>query len=312
MFAYTLRRLAWTALMLFFTSVVSFFLIFASPGDPARLLAPVRPGQELQNQEVIERIRVKYGFDQPVYVQYTRYMGKLLQGDWGESFYYNRPVLEVLFGKLPATASLAASIMLVAIILGIPMGIFMAYFENRAVDRSLLLIGSLTISLPGFLIALLLVFVFAFKWNLFPSSGAGGLRHLVLPTLSGALPTAVAYAFLLRTNLLSMFAEDYARTAKAKGLRQRSVVLRHILPNAVLPVVTLASIDMAALLTGIVLIEQVFSYPGIGQLTLKAVQAKDIPVVLGSVLFAGFLVGMGNLLADLIAARLDPRIRLES
>jgi peptide/nickel transport system permease protein len=312
MLLFILRRLFWVILVLVVSSVITFLLIFAAPGDPASRLAAIRPGDELLYPEVIEQTRVAYGLDKPIPVQYVRYVSKLVRGDFGDSFYFKRPVLEVLLAKLPSTALLAASIMLVAIVLGIPIGIVMAVRSDSVVDRGLLAFGSLVISLPGFLVGLLLLFVFAFNLKLLPSSGTGSWRHLILPTLSGALPTAIAYAFLLRTNLLTMFDQDYARTAKAKGLPTWRVITKHVLPNAVLPVVTLASIDLATLLTGIVLIEQVFSWPGLGVLTLQAVRATDIPVVMGSVLFAGALIGVGNLIADVIAARLDPRIRLGS
>lgn len=312
MLIYSFRRLLWITLVLIFATIITFLLIFTSPGDPAVRLAGLRPGDEDRFPEVIENVRRVYGLDQPVPLQYGRYMARLLQGDFGHSYYYRRPVLEVMLRRLPATALLALCIMAGALVLGIPLGIIMAVRSNSLIDRGLIFLGSLVISLPGFLIGLLLLYFLAFRLGLFPISGSGSWRHLVLPTLAGAIPTAVSYAFILRTNLLSMLGDDYARTAKAKGLTSRRVMAKHILPNAILPVVTIASIDMASLLTGIVLIEQVFSYPGIGELTLRAVQNKDIPVVMASVLFGGILIGFGNLAADLIAARLDPRIRLDS
>ncbi len=312
MLLFILKRLFWVLMVLVVASVITFLLIFAAPGDPASRLAPIRPGDELLYPEVIEQTRVKYGLDKPIPIQYLRYVGNLLQGDFGESFYFKRPVLEILLAKLPSTALLAASIMLMAMLLGIPLGILMAARSDTLVDRGALAFGSLVISLPGFLVGLLLLFVFAFNLRWLPSSGAGSWRHLLLPTLAGALPTAVVYAFLLRTNLLTMFDQDYARTAKAKGLPRWRVITKHVLPNAILPVVTLASIDFATLLTGVVLIEKVFSWPGLGVLTLQAVTATDIPVVMGSVLFAGALIGVGNLVADVVAARLDPRLRLDS
>jgi peptide/nickel transport system permease protein len=312
MLTYSLRRLAFVGLVVVFSSLVTFLLIFASPGDPARMLAPIRPGQENRFPELMAAIREKYALDKPIHVQYVRYMSSILKGDLGESFYYKRSVAQVLFSKLPNTALLATAIMLVAILFGIPVGIVMAARNNSAIDRSLLTLGAVIISLPGFLLALVLVYFIAFQWKLLPSSGSGSLRHLILPALAGGLPTAVGYALVLRTNMLTMLGEDYVRTARAKGLRSRRVILHHLLPNAVLPVVTIASLDMATLLTGVVLLEQVFSWPGLGFVTLKAVQAKDIPVVMGSVLIAALLIGLGNLIADLIAARLDPRVRLDA
>ncbi|MGL4609337.1 MAG: ABC transporter permease [Trueperaceae bacterium] len=312
MLTYSAKRLLWVIMVLLFSSIVTFLLIFASPGSPAAMLSPIRPGQEDMFPEIIAAIEEKYGLNKPIHVQYWRYVSNIAKGDLGESFYYKRPVSEVLFSKLPATILLAAAIMLVAILVGIPMGIIMAARNNTVVDRSLLTFGAVLISLPGFLLALILVYVVAFQWKLLPSSGLGSARHLILPALAGGLPTAVGYAIVLRTNMLTMFGEDYVRTAKAKGLRSRQVIFRHLIPNAILPVVTLASIDMATLLTGVVLLEQVFSWPGLGFVTLKAVQAKDIPVVMGSVLIAALLIGVGNLIADIIAARLDPRVRLDS
>jgi peptide/nickel transport system permease protein len=312
MFTYTVRRLSFVALVVVFSSLVTFLLIFASPGDPARMLAPIRPGDENRFPELLAAIREKYALDKPIHIQYVRYMSSVVRGDFGESFYFKRPVFDILIARLPSTALLAGAIMLVGIILGIPLGIIMAARSNSVIDRSLLAFGAIIISLPGFLLALILVYFIAFEWKLLPSSGSGSLRHLILPALAGGLPTAIGYALILRTNMLTMFGEDYVRTAKAKGLRSRRVILHHLLPNAILPVVTIASLDMAALLTGVVLLEQVFSWPGLGQITLKAVQAKDIPVVMGSVLIAALLIGLGNLIADLIAARLDPRVRLDS
>jgi peptide/nickel transport system permease protein len=172
-------------------------------------------------------------------------------------------------------------------------------------------LGLLWISLPTFLLGLLLIYVFAFKLRWFPIGGYGTLRHLVLPTLSVALPWSAWYAIILRSNMLDAKGSDYVRTGYAKGLSQQVVTLRHILPNAVLPVVTMASMDLAGLLTGIALVEYIFSWPGIGWQALQAARTKDIPVIMGSVFFGALMIGLGNLLADVINAWLDPRVRLD-
>ena len=304
--AYIIRRLIWIALTLLWVSVLTFILVLAGPGDPAQALAGGRA-----MGASIDQIRQQYGLDQPIYVQYFKYMRNVLQGDFGYSFYFKRPVMEALLQKLPATATLAVSIIVVSVAVGISMGIVTAMRNNSGVDRLITIFGLLSLSLPTFLLGLLLIYVFAFKFGWFPIGGHGTLRHLVLPTLSVALPWSAWYAIILRSNMLDARSNDYVRTGFAKGLAERSVTLRHILPNAVLPVVTMASMDLAGLLTGIALVEYIFSWPGIGWQALQAALRKDLPVIMGSVFFGALMIGLGNLLADLITARLDPRVRLE-
>ena len=190
------------------------------------------------------------------------------------------------------------------------MEVLAALQRDSVLDHGILIGSSLLLGVPTFLLALLLIYFFAFQLKWFPLGGYGTWQHLVLPTLSVALPTGMGYAIFLRTNMLSILTADYIRTARSKGLSEQMVAMRHALPNALLPVVTLASIDLAYLLTGIVLIETVFQYPGIGLQVWQATQQKDIPVIMGSVFFGALLIGFGNLLADLLAAWLDPRIRL--
>lgn len=306
--AYIIRRLLWIAVTMVGVSLLTFVLIFAS-GDPAEMLAPQRAGQE-PDPAAVAAVRQAYGLDQPLPVQYGRYMGKLLTGDMGYSYYFRRPVRELLLQKFGATALLAGVIMVVAVLVGIPTGMLAALRRNSLLDRAITVYAALVLAVPSFLLALVLIYFLAFQLRWFPIGGYGSWRHMVLPVLSVALPTSMAYAIFLRTNMLSTVTADYVRTAQAKGLVDRVVALRHILPNALLPVVTLASIDLAYLLTGIVLVETVFQYPGIGLQVWQATQQKDIPVIMGSVFFGALLIGLGNLLADLLAARLDPRIRL--
>ena len=303
---YIIRRLMWLALILFWVSVLTFVLVLAAPGDPAQALA----GNRAMGAS-IELLRQQYGLDQPIHVQYLKYMRNVAQGDFGYSFYFKRPVRDAIFEKLPATATLAAAIILTSIALGIPMGIVGAMRSNSLVDRALMLFGLLSISLPTFFLGLLLIYVFAFRLGLFPIGGYGTLRHLILPTLSVALPWSAWYATILRSNMLDAKTTDYVRTGYAKGLGDRQVTLRHMLPNAILPVVTMASMDLAGLLTGIALVEIVFSWPGLGWQALQAAQRKDLPLIMGSVFFGAAMIGLGNLLADLVNARLDPRVSLD-
>ncbi len=308
MIRYILRRLLWIAATLIVVSLLTFALVFAV-GDPAVMLTPTRPGQA-PKPELVALIRRQYGLDQPLYIQYVRYMGKLLQGDMGDSYYFHRPVAQLLAEKLPTTACMAGLIMLVALGLGLPLGVLAAARRNTFLDHSILLGSAVLISVPTIFLAVLLIYFFAYRLRLFPLGGTGSLHHLVLPTLSVALPMAVAYALFLRAGMLDALGADYVRTAHSKGVALYRIHLRHVLPNALIPVVTLASLDLAGLLTGVVLVEQIFGIPGLGQAVFKAVQNRDVPVVMGAVFFGAILIGVGNLLADLTAARLDPRIRL--
>lgn len=303
---YLLRRLLWTLITILGVVVLTFLLVFAGPTDPARALV----GEKATGVS-IEHLRQQYGLDQPLYVQFLTYLGRLVRGDLGDSYYFRKPVLEALLGRLPATALLAFAIMFVGCLIGIPLGVMTALRQGSLLDRATMVLGLISISLPTFFVGLLLLYFFAFQWKWFPVGGYGTVRHLVLPTLAVAIPWGAWYAILLRSNMLEAIGADYVRTAYAKGLNPRVVALRHILRNALLPVVTIMGIDMASLLTGIVLVESVFSWPGIGMQTLQAAQHLDVPLIMGSVLFGAVLIGLANLLVDIIYTWLDPRIQLE-
>ena len=303
---YLLRRLLWTLITVLGVTILTFLLVFAGPTDPARALV----GEKATGVS-IDHIRQQYGLDQPLYVQYVTYLGRLVRGDLGDSYYFRKPVLEALLTRLPATALLAFSIMFVGGLIGLPLGIITALRQGSFLDRATMILGLVSISLPTFFVGLLLLYFFAFQLKWFPVGGYGTFRHLVLPTLAVAIPWGAWYAILLRSNMLEAISADYVRTAYAKGLNSRVVAMRHMLRNALLPVVTIMGIDMASLLTGIVLVESVFSWPGIGMQTLQAAQHLDVPLIMGSVLFGAVLIGVANLLVDIIYTWLDPRIQLE-
>ena len=296
----------WTLITILGVTVLTFLLVFAGPTDPARALVG-----EKATGVLIEHLRQQYGLDQPLYVQFLTYLSRLVRGDLGDSYYFRKPVVEALLGRLPATALLAFSIMLVGCLIGIPLGVITALRQGSLLDRATMVVGLIAISLPTFFVGLLLLYFFAFQLKWFPVGGYGTLRHLVLPTLAVAIPWGAWYAILLRSNMVETIAADYVRTAYAKGLNPRVVAVRHMLRNALLPVVTIMGIDMASLLTGIVLVESVFSWPGIGMQTLQAAQHLDVPLIMGSVLFGAVLIGLANLVVDIIYTWLDPRIQLE-
>jgi peptide/nickel transport system permease protein len=287
--------------------VITFLLVFAMPGDPALALVGGRA-----SKDSIEQVRKQYGLDRPVYAQYASYMGRLLRGDLGDSLYFRQPVAQALLARFPATALLAGSIILVAVVIGIPLGVIGALKSNTVVDRGLMIAQLVAISMPSFFFGLLLIYLFAFQFKLVPVGGYGSWRNLILPTLSVALPWSGWYAIVLRSNMLEAISTDYVRTAYAKGLSGRSAALRHMLPNAILPVVTMVGLDIAGLLTGIALVEYIFNWPGIGWQTLQAAQRLDVPMIMGSVLFGALMIGLANLIVDVLYTVLDPRVRLKT
>lgn len=302
---YLFRRLIWTLITLLGVTLLMFILVFAGPTDPARKLV----GDKATGVS-IEHVRQEYGLDKPLTVQYLTYMGRLLRGDLGESYYYRRPVAEALLSRLPATALLAFSIMFVSCLVGVPLGVLTALQHGKFIDRLTMLLGLVAIALPTFFVGILLMYCFSYQLKLFPVGGYGTLRHLVLPTLAVAIPWGAWYAIFLRSTMLEAISADYVRTAYAKGLNRRVVAVRHMLRNALLPVVTIMGIDMASLLTGIVLVESVFSWPGIGMQTLQAAKHLDVPLIMGSVLLGAILIALANLLIDLLYTWLDPRVQL--
>jgi peptide/nickel transport system permease protein len=303
---YLVRRLLWMLLTLFGVSAFTFILIFAGPTDPARALV----GDKALGVS-IEHVRQQYGLDQPAHVQYFTYMGRLLRGDLGYSYYFRRPVTETLLGRLPATVQLAVSIIVVAMLIGIPLGMLAALKNETIVDRGLMVLQLLSISLPTFFLGLLMIYVFAFRLRWFPVGGYGTWSHLVLPTLAVAVPWSAWYGIFLRSSMLDAISADYVRTARAKGLGPWPVAVGHMLRNAMLPVVTMVGMDFATLLTGIALVEYIFNWPGIGWQTLQAAQNMDVPLIMGSVLLGALFIGIANLLVDLLYTWLDPRVQMK-
>jgi peptide/nickel transport system permease protein len=305
MLAYVFRRLIWIVLTLWGVSLLTFGLIYAGPGDPAQALVGNKAGAAS-----LQMLREQLGLERPVHRQYLSYMGNLVRGDLGQSFYFKRPVREALTERLPATAELAVAIFVLAVAIGVPLGVVTALHAGGALDRLLTIGGLLTISMPSFFFGLLLLYAFAFRLRWFPVGGYGSWEHLVLPALTVALPWGTWYGIVLRSNMLDTLALDYARTAAAKGLRPATIAWRHLLPNAILSVITMLGMDFAVLLTGLALVEYIFSWPGIGWQALQAAQRFDVPMIMGSVLFGALAIGLANLAVDLLYTRLDPRVRL--
>lgn len=305
MLVYLLRRILFGAAVLVGTSLITFTLAFVVPADPAVAIAGAKA-----DPQTLATIRHELGLDQPLYLQYARYLKRALHGDLGRSYIRRESVSSLILSRFPATAVLALAAMAVSLMLGIPMGMVAAAYNRRGPDNVLLVIALALVSMPVFWLGTMLLIAGGLYLRSFPLGGFGDWRSLVLPTLALALGSAGYYSRVLHSNLSEALGQDYVRTARGKGLSPAGAMLKHAMANALLPLVTLAGLDLAGLLSGVVLTETVFNWPGIGRLAFEAIFNLDIPLIMGTVLFSAFLIVAANLMVDLLYARLDPRIRL--
>jgi peptide/nickel transport system permease protein len=306
MAAHLVQRIVQSLLILLGVSFITYFLLYVLPADPVRQIA----GRSA-TPEVVENIRRQLGLDQPFVVQYGRYLLGLVQGDFGRSYLQKSEVADLIASRLPATLLLMAGAILCELVLGLSMGIAAALSRGRLTDQVLMMTSFVTVSAPQFVISLLMLYVFAVKLGWFPIGGYGTFAHLVLPALTLGILGSGWYARMMRSSMIDVLRADYIRTARAKGLGRARVVLRHALPNAILPVVAMIGIDIGVFMGGIVVVESVFGWPGIGQLAWQAIQRVDIPIIMGVTLISACAIVIGNLLADLIAPLIDPRITLK-
>ncbi|MDF0731310.1 ABC transporter permease [Pseudomonas entomophila] len=303
MLNYAMRRLLFLLPMLLGVSIVVFLVLHFIPGDPARLAA----GPDATEADVAQ-IRQNYGLDKPLVTQYLIYVKNVLSGDLGESFQTFTPVLEGIARTLPATLELTAAGMLLAVLIGVPLGIIAALRPRGVLDSSLTTLAVLGISMPGFLLGLILMSVFSASLGWLPPTGRGGFQHLILPAVTLGLPYIATFSRLARSTMMDVLQEDYIRTAYAKGVPNYKVVLKHALSNAAIPLVTVFGMDFGRLLGGAVIVETVFAWPGMGRFLIDAIMARDIYVVQGTVLVFAALVVVVNLIVDLAYGILDPRI----
>lgn len=302
---YVIRRLAWGLLVLLGVSIITFLVAFVVPGDPARAIAGPHA-----TRAVLAGIRHSDGLDQPVPVQYLRYLENVVQGNLGVSYSLSENVLPAILDRLPATGVLALCGVLFELAIGLPIGVLAALWPQRAPDRLGIVFALIGFSMPPFVLGNLLLILFAFHWSVFPIGGAGGLSSVVLPALTLGFGGAAWYGRLLRATLLDILHMQYIRTALAKGVRRRDVILRHALRNAAGPLVTQFGLDLAYFLGGVVVVESVFAWPGVGQLAYNAILSDDINLVMGTVLVSAVFVVLANILVDIGQAWLDPRVRL--
>ncbi|TFF21843.1 ABC transporter permease [Jiella endophytica] len=306
MLAYVARRLVQSLLILLGVSLITFALLYVLPADPVRQIA----GRSATPQTV-ENIRHQLGLDQPFIVQYGRYLLGLVQGDFGRSYLQRTEVGELIAARLPASLELMVGAIVCELILGLTMGLVAALKRGTATDQALMVGSFVGVSAPQFVVGLLLLYVFAVRLSWFPIGGYGSFSHLVLPSLTLGILGAGWYSRMMRSSMVDVLRQDFIRTARAKGLRRSAVIFGHALPNAVLPVIAMIGIDIGMFMSGIVVVESVFGWPGIGQLAWQAIQRVDIPIIMGVTLVSACAIVLGNLLADLVTPFIDPRIKLQ-
>jgi peptide/nickel transport system permease protein len=306
MLAYLVRRIIFGVFVLLGTSLITFAIAFMVPADPAVAMAGAKA-----DPHTLATIRHQLHLDQPLYVQYGDYLARALQGDLGRSYIRRESVTRLIVSRFPATAVLAICAMALSLILGVAMGLVAAAYRDTAIDNSLLVASLAMVSMPVFWLGTMLLIAASALTRSIPLGGLAGWKSLILPTTTLALGSAGYYSRILHTNLGDAMEQEYVRTALGKGLSRAHAMMKHALANALLPLVTLAGLDLAGLLSGVVLTETVFNWPGIGRLAYEAILSLDIPLIMGTVLFSAFLIVIANLIVDLIYAYLDPRIRLE-
>ena len=306
------RRLAATVPVLAIVAVLVFLMLRLTPGDPAAILAG-----DAANDEQIARIRSGLGLDRPIPVQFAIWAGHLLQGDLGESFYYKTQVTTLIAQRLEPTLSLAASTILLAVLVAVPLGVLAAWRFGGWLDRALMGFSVIGFSIPVFVLAYILIWIVSLKLGWLPVQGyqrlADGvgpwLRHLILPSLTLSVIYIALIARVTRASVLETLGEDYIRTARAKGLPEATVLVRHALANAAVPIATIIGLGIALLIGGVVVTESVYAIPGLGRLTVDAVLARDFPTIQGVILLFSFAYVAVNLLVDLSYVFFDPRIR---
>jgi peptide/nickel transport system permease protein len=308
---FTAARLAGTLPVLLFLSIAVFLMLHLTPGDPVKLML----GEDAEPQAVAA-VRKDLGLDQPLPLQYLLWLGKVLRGDLGHSIRTHQPVLEAIASRLPVTLELSVLSMLVALAIGLSSGILAALRRNSPLDMASTTFALIGVSLPNFFLGILLILVLALWLRLLPPSGyvpymqdpGQNLRLMVMPSIALGAALAGVIARLMRSSLLDVLGADYVRSARAKGLEERAVILAHALKNALLPVVTVVGLQVGALLGGAILTETIFALPGVGRLVVDSIFARDFPIVQGVILFLALMRVLSNLIADLLYGVLDPRI----
>ena len=306
MLIFVARRVLAVVPVLFGVTLAVFSMLFLVPGDPVKMML----AEFVTNPDQIAQMRAQLHLDEPIFQQYGRFVGNAVRGDLGTSIRSRRPVATEIAENVGSTAQLALASMAVAIGLGIPLGLVAALGRNSWLDVAAMVVALLGVAMPSFWLGLLLIFAFSLHLGWFPATGGGDLHHLVLPAVTLGMIAAAIIARLTRSSMLEVLGQDYVRTARAKGLAWWGVVVRHALKNALIPIVTIFGLQFGNLLAGAVIVETVFSRPGLGRLVVGGILAKDFPLVQGAVLFVAVAYVLINVLVDVAYAFVDPRIRV--
>lgn len=301
---YLLKSILQFIPVLFLISLIVFLLVHVS-GDPVTLMLP-----DTATAEDRAALTAALGLDQPLYIQYFKFMGQLVQGDFGKSFRYNEPALPIVLDRLPATFELAAAAMVVATVIAIPLGIISATKRNSFWDVLATGAAVLGKAMPHFWLGIMFILLFSVKLGMFPVSGRGTLLHLVLPAVTLGTGIAAEMTRLIRSSMLEILGQDYIRTARSKGLAEQLVIYKHAFRNSLIPVVTIMALQVSTLISGALITETIYAWPGMGQLIIQAVNTRDMAIVQAAVFVVAFLVIVSNMLADLIYRILDPRIKI--
>ena len=304
MTAYIIRRLLLSVLVLFGVTLVVFSLIHLAPGDPVQLMLP-----DGAPQADMEAMRRALGLDQPLYVQYWVFLDRALHGDLGRSLYYKQPALSIVLEMLPATVQLTAAALFLALAVAIPVGVLSAVYRDTVWDYFGMFLATIGQAMPVYWLGLMLILFFSVQLRWLPSSGRGDFRNIILPAITLGAPLMALVTRLVRSGMLDTLGEDFIRTARAKGLGERAVIYGHALKNIVIPLITVVGLQLGALLGGAVITETVFAWPGVGQVVLAAITARDYPVVQATTLVLSVFFVAINLILDVVYVYVDPRIR---
>lgn len=302
---YLFKRILQAIGVVFAISAITFFVLNVIPGDPVRLMMG-----EMVDDTVIEQVRHTMGLDQPILTQYFNWIGGIFQGDFGVSYIQHQPVLQLMVSAFSVTAKLAIFAYIFALITGVISGCIAAIFHGSWIDRAIMALMVFGISAPVFWVAIILQIIFSLKFNLFPLSGIATPAHFVLPTLALGVRYAASISRVTRTSMLDVLNQDYMRTSKAKGLSSFIVNVKHGLRNALIPIITIAGTELGNIFTGSILIESIFSMPGMGKLLLDAINMRDLPLIQGGVMYIAIVCVIVYLFVDIAYAFADPRIRL--
>jgi oligopeptide transport system permease protein len=305
---YIIRRLFWLVTVLIAISLITFLLMHAVPGGPWDRDKPLSH----LDPQLVEELNQKYGLDEPLWEQYGIFLWDALRGDLGLSYTYgDRGVTDIILSGLPTTLTLAVTAFIIAMVLGIPLGMLAALRRNTWIDYLSVFLATLFVSTPGFIIGIILMIVFGVALNLLPVAGWGSPAHVILPALALATFPLALIARVTRASMLEVLQQDYVRTAHAKGLPKNIILFRHVLRNAMIPILTISGPEWAFLVSGSVIIETLFAVPGIGRLFVLGIFERDYGLIMGSTLFYAFAIVLTNLVVDILYAVIDPRIRFE-